>query len=280
MFEAHLLTLPNRADQHAHAHWQLVLPQRGRVAFGVANKHFELSARQALALAADELHAFEGYQNNRIWLINWVPPQPLDGWSTHLQPLLDVFEYSRQLSLSKSLRNWIELTLQQCASYSDASYSDASYSDLSCAKTGFSGLSRSGVSLRQPPEPYLISILMSIAHEHSRFSREPLTTLTAGHVSQVLDYIQSHLGDALRVDELAKLMRLSSTQFHRRFREATGESPRQYILKARLERAKQLITVSELPLSCIAFDVGFSSQSALTNAMKRYLNTTPAQLRR
>lgn len=258
MFDAQFISLPNRLDQHAHSHWQLVLPQRGEVAFNVAHGAYDLVPSQALILASDEPHAFEGYAHNQLLLINVQSPQLQDGWAHYLEPLTELFEQTHRLCLRPSQYEWIQLTIKEIERFMEP--------DSKLAVTPF----------------YWVSILQSIALTSSQQSQTAsswLTSLGAQEVSGVIDYIHDHIGDALRVDELAKLMLLSHTQFHKRFREATGFSPHQYILNVRLDRAKELIQSSSKPLSDIAFELGFSSQSALSNAVKRRWGVTPLGLK-
>ena len=72
---------------------------------------------------------------------------------------------------------------------------------------------------------------------------------------------------------------VSPSHFHAQFKDSVGFPPHQYLLKARLDRASRLLQSSPLPLVRIAEECGFSSQSALTTAMRRYLGLTPKRLR-
>ena len=68
--------------------------------------------------------------------------------------------------------------------------------------------------------------------------------------------------------------------FHAQFKDSVGLTPHQYLLKARLDRAARLLRETPLPLVRIAEECGFSSQSALTTATRRYLGLTPRGLRK
>jgi transcriptional regulator GlxA family with amidase domain len=57
-------------------------------------------------------------------------------------------------------------------------------------------------------------------------------------------------------------------------------TPGQYLFTARMKRAHQMIRDTRLPLIEIAEKVGFSSQSALTHAFRRFFGETPGQMRR
>jgi AraC family transcriptional regulator len=95
----------------------------------------------------------------------------------------------------------------------------------------------------------------------------------------VLNHIHGNLAADLSADRLAKRAEVSLAHFSRVFRDATGISPHQYVLAARLDLARKLLTQSTLPISRIAEECGFSSQSHLTASFRAAHSTTPAQYR-
>ena len=90
-------------------------------------------------------------------------------------------------------------------------------------------------------------------------------------------HIQSNLARRITVAELAQVVCLSPSHFHAQFKDSVGLTPHQYLLKARLDRAARLLRETPLPLVRIAEECGFSSQSALTTATRRYLGLTPSR---
>ena len=65
----------------------------------------------------------------------------------------------------------------------------------------------------------------------------------------------------------------------RRFKVTTGQSLRQYIIACRLQRARELILTSELPIAEIALGVGFTDHSHLTRSFKERFGVTPQSAR-
>ena len=99
--------------------------------------------------------------------------------------------------------------------------------------------------------------------------------LTRQQVQRVTDFIQAHLGQDLTLEALAQQAGFSSFHFARLFRQTMGESPHQFVLRQRVERAQHLLKETDAPLAHIALESGFANQSHLTRIFKRYLGLTP-----
>lgn len=109
--------------------------------------------------------------------------------------------------------------------------------------------------------------------------KEPSQKLTRQQMRRVIDFVQDHLSQDLSLDALAEQTGFSAYHFARLFRQTTGESPHQFVLRQRIERAQLLLKERELPLVHVAFESGFASQSHLTQVFKRYLGLTPKAYR-
>jgi AraC family transcriptional regulator len=103
--------------------------------------------------------------------------------------------------------------------------------------------------------------------------------LPAHKARRVRDYLQENLSRKVSVADLAALCELSPGRFIQAFSATFGQSPHQYLLRLRLSAAELMLFESDLPITEVAYLSGFSSQSHLTTAMRRYKNITPAQIR-
>lgn len=123
-----------------------------------------------------------------------------------------------------------------------------------------------------------------LAREHSSRSRArnpaPPDGLSQARMRRLLDYIEEHLGEELTLEAMAAETRLSPLYFARAFRSSVGQSPHQYVVARRVERAKRLLQHTRLPIAEIAFTTGFSSQSHLSNWFRRLVGMSPAAYRR
>ena len=103
--------------------------------------------------------------------------------------------------------------------------------------------------------------------------------LSERQLRRAIDYMETHLSGDPSLAELARVTALSPVYFARQFKIATGLPPHQYLLQRRLERAKRLLLMGDLPISAIAVDCGFCHQEHLTRLFRRHCGTTPAAYR-
>ena len=96
---------------------------------------------------------------------------------------------------------------------------------------------------------------------------------------QVLDYIDAHLHQELKLADLASLLGISEFHFSRRFKQVLGTTPHQYLLQQRIERAKQLLKQSDRSISDIALTCGFNSHSHLSKQFRKLTGITPKAYR-
>jgi AraC-like DNA-binding protein len=108
----------------------------------------------------------------------------------------------------------------------------------------------------------------------------PRCCLSGPALQRVCDRIEADLAGELSIAELAREAHLSPYHFSRAFKEATGLPPHSYLTARRIEHAKELLATSEMPMSEIATEVGFSSQAHLTDCFHRLVGVTPREFRR
>ena len=98
-------------------------------------------------------------------------------------------------------------------------------------------------------------------------------------LNAVLNHIREHLADDLSIASLAGRAKVSVPHFRRLFHEAMGVPVHKYVLAARLEQARKLLTMTGMPLSRIADECGFSSQSHLATSFRAVHAAAPTEFR-
>lgn len=97
---------------------------------------------------------------------------------------------------------------------------------------------------------------------------------------KVLRHIDERLDQPIRNQDLAGVVGLSISYFGRRFKASFGVSPRDYLIRARVERAKTLMHGKDVPLSQVALDSGFCDQAHMCRLFRAIVGSTPSRWRR
>ena len=98
-------------------------------------------------------------------------------------------------------------------------------------------------------------------------------------LKRAIEYVHENMVDNISFRDVAAHLRMSAYHFARMFKQSTGESPHRYIVRCRIERAKALLSEARLPISDVAFEVGYKSQSHFTTCFGRLTGVTPAAFR-
>ena len=104
--------------------------------------------------------------------------------------------------------------------------------------------------------------------------------LAPWQVRRVVAHVESSLDDAVGVQDLASLSRLSVSQFSRAFKQSFGQAPHHYVMGRRVARAQAMMLQDRDPLSQIAVAVGLADQAHLSKLFRRFIGETPNAWRR
>lgn len=130
-------------------------------------------------------------------------------------------------------------------------------------------------------------LAVNLLRRHSSLGRSSIRKLeqerTGGlpeaSLRTALDYVGDNLAEDLTLAGIAREVRMSPYHFARMFKLSTGLSPHQYVLRQRIERAKALLTNTDLPVGVVAREVGFASPSHFTQQFRRLLGVSPSTFR-
>jgi AraC family transcriptional regulator len=123
-----------------------------------------------------------------------------------------------------------------------------------------------------------------VIHSHSSLSARPaprMGGLPAHRLKIVVEFIEENLAQPIALRQLAEIAGVSPRHFERAFREATGFPPYAYVLKKRVDVARQMLLNDPLAnVVEIALRVGFTSGSHLAFAFRRQMGCSPTMYRR
>jgi AraC family transcriptional regulator len=102
--------------------------------------------------------------------------------------------------------------------------------------------------------------------------------MSARHLQALTDFIEMNLGQPLRLIDLATVAGVSVTRLKILFRNSTGVSVHQYVIRRRTEYARALMATTAMPASEVALAAGFAHQSHMATTMRRIFGQAPGEI--
>ncbi|MGY4449300.1 AraC family transcriptional regulator [Bradyrhizobium sp. i1.3.1] len=142
----------------------------------------------------------------------------------------------------------------------------------------------SDVKAGSPSGPlFAENVGMALAVELINLANDPpgeAIRLSNAQLQRVLAYIDANLDQPLTIDILSREAGVSSSHLRTWFKAAMDVTIHRYILRRRVEHARQLLLQGDRKLSDVALEAGFAHQSHLAKWMRRELGRSPSELRR
>jgi AraC family transcriptional regulator len=139
-------------------------------------------------------------------------------------------------------------------------------------------LESGGVGGRMYVDAMTTALIAHLLRHYSvqKYSLPPVVNGLPKHtLQQVVDYIHEHLDRDLTLATLAAIAQISPSYFSNLFKQSTGLSPHQYVIRCRVDRAKQLLRQGKLSIAEIAYNLGFTHQSHFSHHFKRLVGSSP-----
>ncbi|MCG7205585.1 GlxA family transcriptional regulator [Streptomyces arenae] len=114
----------------------------------------------------------------------------------------------------------------------------------------------------------------------AQYIERPVPDDDATSTSATRQWALQQLSEPLTLPQLARHAHMSLRTFSRRFRDETGVTPRQWLIRQRLDRARQLLESSDLTIDQIATEIGFATAASLRQLMNAELGVSPVAYRR
>lgn len=245
-----LMPLDNAIKHHAHDFHQIVIGLSGHAEFEIEGLGGTIAALSGCIVPANHVHYYEGIGDNRQLIFDLPHDAPSLTGPHH--GLMRLFDAPRFFALDEALRHYLAFLTAELT------------------------------QPRQRPagtlqEDLLTATLLGCLHArlHPELPSQPQRL----DMQQLNRFIQHRLDEHLTVADLAAEACLSEAHFSSCFRDQTGLTPYQYLLRQRLDAARHLLISTRLPLSHIAERTGFANQSAFSHAFRRAFSHPPSQLR-
>lgn len=127
---------------------------------------------------------------------------------------------------------------------------------------------------------------LQILHQLYRDIKDPLFSGSAlaspygEAIKRAAEYGRNNLGTPLSLAILARQAGLSPNYFHKLFHETIGVTPNEYIIKLRLEQAKELLVRTDLQIYKVAMECGFENVPYFSSIFKKRLGISPQEFRK
>ncbi len=136
-------------------------------------------------------------------------------------------------------------------------------------------------------ESLATALAITLIRDHSSLARTAARQAVREHagglskraLKDAVDYIGDNLEKDLTLAEIAGAAHMSPYHFSRLFKQSVGLTPHRYVIECRVQRAKELLGGSTLPIAEIALLCGFANQSHLNKHFKRVFGVNPKALR-
>lgn len=112
-----------------------------------------------------------------------------------------------------------------------------------------------------------------------RCSRNKTQNKKSVAIQKAISHVEQNWGEPVEVEDLARAAGLSTSWFKVKFKKETGITPADYVMRHKIERAKEYLATTEMNITDVAFSLAFSSSQYFATVFKRYTGCTPTEYR-
>jgi len=99
-------------------------------------------------------------------------------------------------------------------------------------------------------------------------------------IKKVQEHIETKIEENLSIEDLADFSNMNKRTFMRHFKDATGETPYNYIQKVKVEKAKKMIEMNSMGIEQIGYEVGYSDISSFRKTFKKHAGVIPSEYKK
>jgi AraC-like DNA-binding protein len=134
---------------------------------------------------------------------------------------------------------------------------------------------------RDPSNPEADQFFTATANVCTQLAMHPdqfwLPNASSDELTTAINFIHDHIDTDLTTEKVAHAANISPRTLARRFDNEIHMTPRQFIRRARMLQAMQLLAENNIPIIQVAYSVGFNSVSAFTTTFRKFTDETPSQ---
>jgi AraC family transcriptional regulator, L-rhamnose operon regulatory protein RhaS len=254
---------------HSHADFsELVIILDGTATHIVENERYQISKGDVFVISNDTVHGYESAENfhicNIMFRLENVFPKNYDIWN--LPGFHALFVIEPYITRDHSFQSRLKLSMLQ----------------LEHLKEQLTAMLEEYSKQTEGRKTYLLTSFLMIALELSRqYEMKPDSDQQQYvHLANAVSYIEKNYAEYITIDLLAKQAHLSSRQFSRLFREVYHDSPGNYLLHFRIQKAKVLLCNCELTIAEIAYQCGFNDSNYFSRQFLSATGVTPRTFRK
>ena len=269
-FRFNILTVEHDAPfpLHGHEYSELVVVLAGRALHRTDLEDYPVLAGDVFVITPPLRHGFAEPRGLRICNLQFDPRSLFAGQADlhrmmGYQALFEVEPRSRQ---HPSFRARLRL----------------SPSSLACVTAALRTIEEEFHGRAEGRETAIRGAFLQLAAQLCRLyaAEKAVRPTPVSRMAQVLAWIRTHYREPIRVDDLARMACLSTSQFQRAFRRAARATPVQMITRVRVEEACALLRDRERPIAAVAEATGFGSPSFFSTRFRRVMGVSPRAWRR
>jgi len=140
------------------------------------------------------------------------------------------------------------------------------------------GFPSGGLFLDSVEQALAVALVNGYAVRH-RSAQTHRGGLGSARLRRIKEFVHAKMEDELTLCEMAQSVELSTAHFSRMFRKSTGESPHHFVLRHRVERAKEMLRAAEGRVLDVAVACGFKTQQHFARIFRRMCGVSPTEYR-
>jgi AraC-like DNA-binding protein len=249
--------LSEQSNTHSHSHHHIIFGLKGHAEFEISGQGGYVQEGVGCIVPSEVSHSFFGNAKNKLLILDLTNNLPLLELESALR--------SHYLDLILNSPKYFQFDQKMVILINALS------NELDIMKNDSSASIAIGQCLLRSLY-YRLSGDIEIEEVHQVRDRIDL--------SRIKRYIYGNLNGKIQSADLARLCNLSESHFYQKFKESVGISPYQYILTERIGSASKMLEDTGKSITEICFTLGFSSQSAFTNAFHQKIGMSPSQYRK